>query len=199
LLLCRELTFEPVPQLALLAGHGKWVWDCVFSVDAAYLVTASSDCTARLWDLSSGDAIRVYSGHHKVWLAIRVVSRSHSSLCASGTVQQRRYPQLPRPSQSGHRPLIQLCPRWFRVLALSSGYRTAATPSACVPARRASLDAMVIQTQARLRRALMVRRRWWRAPLTTRPSKARRAATPTAAEDPARHCAYGSIARSAAS
>lgn len=35
------------------------------SVDAAYLVTASSDCTARLWDLSSGDAIRTYSGHHK--------------------------------------------------------------------------------------------------------------------------------------
>jgi hypothetical protein len=47
------------------AGHQRWVWDCVFSVDAAYLVTVSSDCTARLWDLSTGDAIRVYSGHHK--------------------------------------------------------------------------------------------------------------------------------------
>lgn len=47
------------------AGHQRWVWDCVFSVDAAYLVTASSDCSARLWDLSSGDAIRMYSGHHK--------------------------------------------------------------------------------------------------------------------------------------
>ena len=33
-------------------------------VDAAYLVTASSDCAARLWDLATGDAIRVYSGHH---------------------------------------------------------------------------------------------------------------------------------------
>lgn len=59
--------------MLFLAGHSKWVWDCVFSVDAAYLVTASSDCTARLWDLSSGDAIRVYSGHHKVWLTTRVV------------------------------------------------------------------------------------------------------------------------------
>ena len=47
------------------AGHQRWVWDCVFSVDAAYLVTASSDCSARLWDLSTGDAIRMYSGHHK--------------------------------------------------------------------------------------------------------------------------------------
>lgn len=31
-----------------LVGHTRWVWDCVFSVDAAYLVTASSDATARL-------------------------------------------------------------------------------------------------------------------------------------------------------
>jgi len=28
-------------------------------------VSASSDCTACLWDLSNGDAIRVYSGHGK--------------------------------------------------------------------------------------------------------------------------------------
>lgn len=48
-----------------LRGHGRWVWDCVFSVDGAYLVTASSDTTARLWELSSGNAIRVYQGHHK--------------------------------------------------------------------------------------------------------------------------------------
>jgi G protein beta subunit-like protein len=44
----------------------KWVWDCVFSVDAAYLVTASSDASARLWDLSTGEAVRCYNGHHKV-------------------------------------------------------------------------------------------------------------------------------------
>ena len=51
--------------MAVFAGHQRWVWDCVFSVDAAYLVTASSDCSVRLWDLSTGDAIRMYSGHHK--------------------------------------------------------------------------------------------------------------------------------------
>lgn len=49
----------------LCTGHQRWVWDCVFSVDAAYLVSASSDCTARLWDLSTGEAIRMYTGHHK--------------------------------------------------------------------------------------------------------------------------------------
>ena len=36
-----------------LVGHQRWVWDAVFSVDAAYLVTASSDATSRLWDLST--------------------------------------------------------------------------------------------------------------------------------------------------
>ena len=46
-------------------GHQRWVWDAVFSVDAAYLVTASSDATARLWDLSSGETIRTYAGHNK--------------------------------------------------------------------------------------------------------------------------------------
>jgi G protein beta subunit-like protein len=46
-------------------GHTKWVWDCVFSVDGAYLVTAGSDCNARLWDLGTGESIRLYSGHHK--------------------------------------------------------------------------------------------------------------------------------------
>ena len=41
-----------------LAQHQRWVWDACFSADSAYLVTASSDHSARLWDLSSGAAIR---------------------------------------------------------------------------------------------------------------------------------------------
>lgn len=48
-----------------LVGHQGWVWDCVFSVDGAYLVSASSDTTSRLWDINTGEAIRVYSGHQK--------------------------------------------------------------------------------------------------------------------------------------
>ena len=88
--------------MLLHAGHTKWVWDCVFSVDAAYLVTASSDCTARLWDLSTGDAIRVYSGHHKVFCgstcrSLRPVSCSNGvkALWQGGSraelVQQHRF------------------------------------------------------------------------------------------------------------
>merc|ERR1711967_18850 len=33
-----------------LDGHQRWVWDCAFSADSAYLVTACSDHYARLWD-----------------------------------------------------------------------------------------------------------------------------------------------------
>lgn len=46
-----------------LAQHTKWVWDAVFSADSSYLVTASSDHTARLWNLRTGEAVRRYIGH----------------------------------------------------------------------------------------------------------------------------------------
>ncbi|CAD6575329.1 MAG: TOR complex subunit lst8, partial [Tremellales sp. Tagirdzhanova-0007] len=48
-----------------LAGHQRWVWDAAFSADSAYLVTASSDHAARLWDLTSGETVRQYDGHHR--------------------------------------------------------------------------------------------------------------------------------------
>lgn len=48
-----------------LDGHQRWVWDCAFSADSAYLVTACSDHFARLWELASKTVIRQYNGHHK--------------------------------------------------------------------------------------------------------------------------------------
>lgn len=53
------------PLEATLFGHQRWVWDCAFSADSAYLVTASSDHYARLWELSSQSIIRQYNGHHR--------------------------------------------------------------------------------------------------------------------------------------
>lgn len=49
----------------VLEGHQRWVWDCAFSADSAYLVTACSDHYARLWELSSKSIIRQYNGHHR--------------------------------------------------------------------------------------------------------------------------------------
>ncbi|CAI5723298.1 unnamed protein product [Peronospora destructor] len=53
-----------------LQGHQRWVWDCAFSTVSSYLVTCSSDQSARLWDLSQGEAIRQYSGHHKAVICV---------------------------------------------------------------------------------------------------------------------------------
>ena len=51
-------------------GHQRWVWDAIFSADSAYLVTASSDQTARLWDLRQGETLRHYPGHHKAVICV---------------------------------------------------------------------------------------------------------------------------------
>jgi G protein beta subunit-like protein len=48
-----------------LNEHQRWVWDCAFSADSAYLVTACSDHYARLWELSDKSVIRQYNGHHR--------------------------------------------------------------------------------------------------------------------------------------
>ncbi|KAI2640100.1 WD-repeat protein pop3 [Xylaria nigripes] len=56
---------KPFPLEGTLTGHQRWVWDCAFSADSAYLVTACSDHYARLWELNSQSVIRQYNGHHR--------------------------------------------------------------------------------------------------------------------------------------
>jgi G protein beta subunit-like protein len=56
---------ESFPLEMTLHGHQRWVWDCAFSADSAYLVTACSDHYARLWELSTENIIRQYNGHHR--------------------------------------------------------------------------------------------------------------------------------------
>jgi len=56
---------QPFRLEEVLDGHQRWVWDCAFSADSAYLVTACSDHYARLWELNSKSIIRQYNGHHR--------------------------------------------------------------------------------------------------------------------------------------
>jgi len=56
---------RPLPLETTLENHQRWVWDCAFSADSAYLVTVSSDHYARLWELATSSIIRQYSGHHR--------------------------------------------------------------------------------------------------------------------------------------
>lgn len=70
----------PVPFKleSTLTGHQRWVWDCAFSADSAYLVTACSDHYARLWELSSEQIIRQYNGHHRGAVCVALNDYSES-------------------------------------------------------------------------------------------------------------------------
>ena len=69
---------RPLELITTLQGHQRWVWDCAFSADSAYLVTVCSDHYARLWELSSGTIIRQYNGHHRG--AVCVALNDHSEV-----------------------------------------------------------------------------------------------------------------------
>lgn len=58
-------TRMPLPMETVLESHQRWVWDCAFSADSAYLVTVCSDHYARLWEVASATIIRQYNGHHR--------------------------------------------------------------------------------------------------------------------------------------
>jgi len=45
------------------AGHADRITSLAFSPDNKFLLTGSADKTARLWDISSGQLLRVFSGH----------------------------------------------------------------------------------------------------------------------------------------
>src|SRR5262249_30291621 len=47
----------------ILSGHSAEVWGVAFSPDDKYIVTASVDKTARLWDAQTGTFIREFVGH----------------------------------------------------------------------------------------------------------------------------------------
>lgn len=66
------------PLETSLDAHQRWVWDCAFSADSAYLVTACSDHYARLWELSSQAIIRQYNGHHRGTVCVALNDYSES-------------------------------------------------------------------------------------------------------------------------
>ena len=47
----------------VLYGHSKWVWDCAFSCDSEFLITVSTDNLAKIWQVETGETIRILKGH----------------------------------------------------------------------------------------------------------------------------------------
>ena len=50
-------------SIRLLKGHNNAVLSLAFSRDGKYLLSGSGDRTARLWDVQTGETIRVLAGH----------------------------------------------------------------------------------------------------------------------------------------
>eukprot|EP00992_Anisonema_acinus_P000907 TRINITY_DN10324_c1_g1_i4.p1 TRINITY_DN10324_c1_g1~~TRINITY_DN10324_c1_g1_i4.p1 ORF type:complete len:337 (+),score=73.76 TRINITY_DN10324_c1_g1_i4:58-1011(+) len=48
-----------------LIGHSNFVQDVVISSDGQFALSASWDCSLRLWDLSNGQTTRRFTGHEK--------------------------------------------------------------------------------------------------------------------------------------
>lgn len=55
-----------------LIGHEGWVWDAAFNTDGSYLLTGSSDNTARLWDMTKFEMVQTFAGHSKGVCAVAV-------------------------------------------------------------------------------------------------------------------------------
>jgi WD40 repeat protein len=49
--------------LITFQGHTGWVRTAVFSPDDRRVLTASDDCTARLWEAESGKLLATFEGH----------------------------------------------------------------------------------------------------------------------------------------
>ncbi|MFC8316458.1 WD40 repeat domain-containing protein [Gordonia sp. NPDC057258] len=73
----------------VLTGHESYVWDVVITPDGRTAVSASNDCTVRVWDLSSGLLRHVLAGH-KSWVCSAAIDPTGTIVAAGafdGTVR----------------------------------------------------------------------------------------------------------------
>ncbi|RWS14492.1 target of rapamycin complex subunit lst8-like isoform X1 [Dinothrombium tinctorium] len=71
------------PHAELKDANQRWVWDVAFSNDSQYIITGSSDSTARLWGVNDAEIKREYSGHQKAITALAFVDGVPDSNCTS--------------------------------------------------------------------------------------------------------------------
>jgi WD40 repeat protein len=57
-----------------LSGHSDQITSMAFSPDNKFLLTGSADKTTRLWDITSGQLLRVFSGHTSAVTSVNFTS-----------------------------------------------------------------------------------------------------------------------------
>ena len=83
-----------VSRLHTLQGHSRRVYGIAFSPDGQHLITGSEDQTVRLWDIATGECLRVLSGHDRFVLTVAYIAGKKSGkktspdLIASGSDDQ---------------------------------------------------------------------------------------------------------------
>lgn len=54
---------QQIQSIASLVGHTNWVVSLAFSYDGSILVSSSTDCTVKLWDVNTGECLQTLQGH----------------------------------------------------------------------------------------------------------------------------------------
>ncbi len=62
-LLLINMGFSQIPELVLPVGHTGKINSAFYSPDGKYIVTASTDKTAKVWEIKSGKLLYNLEGH----------------------------------------------------------------------------------------------------------------------------------------
>lgn len=101
---------------AELRGHAGWVADVSFSPDGSFVLTGSYDGTARVWKLSSGQCVRILTGHEGAVSGVAIGTTRALSVGHDGAVRvwDQRWNQ------------VDLLPGHDRLLGITTNGRVAA-------------------------------------------------------------------------
>jgi WD40 repeat protein len=86
----RILDAATLKVLDVLYGHAEWVKAVGISPDEAHLASASSDGTMRLWNLASGEVVRVFAGFPRNLAASSLAFSADGAFLAAGSTAGAR-------------------------------------------------------------------------------------------------------------
>ncbi|MGH9939276.1 MAG: WD40 repeat domain-containing protein, partial [Blastocatellia bacterium] len=80
--------------VAELKGHSAYVWSAAYSPDGKFIVTASADRTARVWNASTAQLVAELKGHSAYVWSAAYSPDGKFIVTASGDQTARIYPRV---------------------------------------------------------------------------------------------------------